>query len=195
VHRDRDCGAPPWFAIRLQTVNQLLQQIADHIVSDLMTHGAQSVSQIAKTPAGPQQGRLRITSGLGSTRSFRSANSGGSVSVAFFPPPPGRRTRPTLTPPVARSGSSRSCRSVLLANPVTRDTTETPPCPAMRASAATNRRRPHSSRTGSGAACRHAMGREPGPSGAAVSAAIYAACGLPTDRKRRTPPSGVLTNR
>ena len=99
-------------------------------------------------------GSLRV---VGSTRFFRSLNSVGSTSVAFFRPPPGRRTRPEIVLPAARSSSSRPRRMVLLARPVMRDTAETPPRPAMRASAAANRRRTRSSRTGSGAEWRNAM--------------------------------------
>ena len=84
-------------------------------------------------------------------------NSVGSTSVAFFRPPPGRRTRPEIASPAARSSSSRPRRIVLLARPVMRDTAETPPRPAMRASAAANLRRPRSSRTGSSAEWRYAM--------------------------------------
>jgi hypothetical protein len=72
---------------------------------------------------------------VGSTRAFRSASRVASVSVSFFRPPPGRRTRFTSIS-VAESNSAKPRSIVLRASPVIRDNANTPPRPAVRASAA-----------------------------------------------------------
>src|SRR5208283_3182338 len=80
----------------------------------------------------------------GSSSRRRSSSSVGSVTVSACLPLPGRRTTPDSAP-----GSSRSFRPrpiVLRAIPVARAAALIPPCPAVRASAATNSRRPRSSR-------------------------------------------------
>ena len=85
---------------------------------------------------------------VGSTRSFRSPaawDRSRSASCARHPAgAPARRDRIASRP----LKFVQATPMVLRARPVMRDTAETPPRPAVRASAAANRRRPRSSRTG-----------------------------------------------
>src|ERR1019366_582248 len=93
---------------------------------------------------------------VGSTRERRSSMRLASIALIGLRPPPNRRTRSASTAPPARN--SLSARpTVLRASPVARDTAAIPPCPAVIASAAANRRRPRSSSTGSSASNRWRM--------------------------------------
>ena len=74
----------------------------------------------------------------------------GSVAVSGGRPPPGRRTRYRLRPPVVRGWSSSRNPAVIVGRdrPVARATSETPPQPSSRASAAAHCRRRRSSISG-----------------------------------------------
>ena len=89
-------------------------------------------------------GSPRIAS---STTASSAASKPGCVSTADFRPPPGRRTRPSLSRRPAFS-SAIPRLIVLPAIPVAAETAVTPPNPMISASFATNNRRPRSSRCG-----------------------------------------------
>ncbi len=89
-------------------------------------------------------GRIGSPIVAGSSTRRRSSSNAGSATVSAGRPLPGRRTTPDSAP-----GSSRSFRPrpiVLRATPVARAAALIPPCPAARASAAANNRRPRSSK-------------------------------------------------
>ena len=93
-------GAFLGFAIRLETVIQLPQQVADDVVSDLVTHGSQCIGQIAQAPTGPQQSRLWIAARRGFDQVLQIAQQRGITVDRFFPP----ATRPAH-PPAERIAS------------------------------------------------------------------------------------------
>jgi hypothetical protein len=103
------------FAVRLQAEIQLPQQIADDIVSDLVTQGPQCVGQIAQAPAGPQQRRLRIAARRGFDEVLQVAQQRGIDLCRLFPPatrpshPPGERiaSRPLKFVQATPDGASR----------------------------------------------------------------------------------------
>ena len=88
-------------------------------------------------------GRMGSPSVAGSTRRLSAGMSPGSFSQTERRPPPARRTRP-----FGSGCASRSCLPRLIverASPVIFETIARPPRPAVRTSAAANKRRPRSS--------------------------------------------------
>jgi len=89
------------------------------------------------------KGRMGSPNVAGSTRRLSAGTSPGSFSQTPRRPPPARRTRP-----FGSGGASRSFLPRLIverASPVISETVARPPRPAVRTSAAANKRRPRSS--------------------------------------------------
>ena len=130
----------------LQRVILLAEQPPDRVIADRMPLRGERLSQLAGGLAGPPQRALRISAGVGSTRSSSAWSSPGSRSTSRLGPPPGRRTRPR------GSGESSSSRTPVYTvgrdSPVRRAIRAPPPRPRARAAAPASRRRCFSVRCG-----------------------------------------------
>src|SRR3984893_11174703 len=151
------------FAVALQTVTRLIEQVGDQGAADLVTLRLQRLRQAAHALAGPPQRRSRITAcrrldqrlEIHEQRRVPRFREGRLFEIVLFRPAPGPRTR--------SDGSSRansfSPRPIVLGPiPVAIATAVIPPKPAANASAAATRRRPRSSRKEATAENRSLMG-------------------------------------
>jgi hypothetical protein len=116
-----------------------------------MTQVPQGRRQVAQALARPQQRRLWVTA-RGRLYQLAQIIKQRDVPGREFLPTAASSTNPTRRRHPSPRNSARPRPIVLRAIPVMRDSADTPPHPADRASAAANRRRPRSSRTGSSAA-------------------------------------------
>ena len=145
-------AAFPRLAIGLQAVAEFAQQAGHRIVPDPVAQAPRGSSQVALALAGPQQWRLWITACRRLYQLAQIIEQRGIAGREFLPPA-ASSTNPTRRDFRRRAPQfSQTSPIVLRAIPVMRDSADTPPHPADRASAAANRRRPRSSRTGSSAA-------------------------------------------
>jgi len=76
----------------LQRVILLAEQPPDRVIADRMPLRGERLSQLAGGLAGPPQRALRISAGVGSTRSSSAWSSPGSRSTSRLGPPPRRRS-------------------------------------------------------------------------------------------------------
>src|SRR5271166_1002770 len=180
-------------AVRLPAVLQQAEQLWNAALANLVTHRTQRRCQLRVAFRDPQQrshgGRTGSPIVAGSSSRRRSSSNVGSVTVSACLPLPGRRTTPD-----SASGSSRFFRPrpiMLRAIPVARAAALIPPCPAARASAATNSRRPRTSRLRRTAAYRSPI------ADASTIGGVYAVinrAGIAYSRPRQ-PDSGIVGRR
>jgi hypothetical protein len=137
-------AAFPGLAIGLQAVAEFAQQAGHRIVANPVNPDSARPQPLA----GPQQWRLWITA-RGWFCQFAQIIKQRGIAGREFLPPAARPANSTRRDIRRRAPQFRQTSPAI---PVMRDSADTPPHPADRASAAANRRQPRSSRTGSSAA-------------------------------------------
>src|SRR5438105_2479869 len=120
------------FAVGLQTVTRLTEQVGDQGAADRVTLRLQRLRQVAHALAGPPQWRLRITACRRLDQGLEIGSSLGSLEIVLWRPAPGRRIRGG-EPALAEAGGSSCANSfrprpiVLGATPVAIATAAIPP--------------------------------------------------------------------
>src|SRR5438552_16200794 len=120
------------FAVGLQTVTRLTEQVGDQGAADRVTLRLQRLRQVAHALADPPQWRLRITACRRLDQGLEIGSSLGSLEIVLWRPAPGRRIRGG-EPALAEAGGSSCANSfrprpiALSATPVAIATAAIPP--------------------------------------------------------------------